>query len=212
MLWQLSPSVITEALTALSILIVAIYFPWRDLNRKANLIGSILLIIAAFWILTHSLEIGTPIASYKAYLMGLQLIWGLIAMTLWLTYIIQYTASKKWHISRIYALFSIMPLLAIAVVATNHIYGLMWTNPGLDVHNPYLPLDPSYGTFYWVCMAYVGVLVVCGSFLVIKNVLQKSKHNFRRWEPWILILAAVIPLLAAFIEVAGLTQALRSEE
>ena len=79
MQWQLSASVIAEAGTALCLLIVVIFFPWRDLNRRANLIGSMLLTIAALWILTHSLEIGTPIASYKAYLMGLQLVWGLIA-------------------------------------------------------------------------------------------------------------------------------------
>ena len=85
MQWQLSPSVIAEAATALGLLVVAIFFPWRDLNRRASLTGSILLIVAALWILTHSLEIGTPIALLKAYLMGLQLILGLIALTLWLT-------------------------------------------------------------------------------------------------------------------------------
>jgi len=84
MQWQLSPSVIAEAGVALGLLIVAIYFHWHALNRRANLIGHVLLTIAALWILTHSLEIGTPVASYKAYLMGLQLVWGLIALTLWL--------------------------------------------------------------------------------------------------------------------------------
>jgi hypothetical protein len=70
MQWQLSPGVIAEAVTALGLIIGAIFFPWRDLNRKANLIGSVLITIAALWILTHSLEIGTPVATYKAYLMG----------------------------------------------------------------------------------------------------------------------------------------------
>jgi PAS domain S-box-containing protein len=200
----LSPSVIAEALTALGFLIVAIYFPWRDLNRRANIIGSVLMIIAALWILTHSLEIGIPTASYKAYLMGLQLIWGLLAMSLWLMYIIQYSAPKKWQISRIYALFGIMPLLAIAAVTTNHIYGLMWIATGLNIHNPYLPLEPTYGLFYWVCMIYISALTVYGSFLILKNVVLQ--HNFRSWEPWTLILAAVIPLLVAILEVTGFIQ------
>jgi PAS domain S-box-containing protein len=204
MQWQLSPSVIAEAGTALALLVVAIFFPWHDLNRRANLTGSVLLTIAALWILTHSLEIGTPVATYKAYLMGMQLIWGLIAMAFWLMYIIQYSASGKWQTRRIYALFGIMPLLAILALATNNIHGLLWTAPGLDVNNPYLPLEPAYGLFYWVCMVYTGALAACGSFLILKKVVRRQ--NFRRWEPWTLILAAVIPLLAAVLEMSGVTQ------
>ena len=204
MQWQLSPSVMVEAGTALGILIIAVYFSWRDISRRASIIGSTLMIIGALWILTHSLEIGTPVSSYKAYLMGLQLIWGLGAMTLWLMYIIYYIAPGKWQTGRIYTLFGIMPLLAILAVTTNHIHGLIWTAPGLDIYNPYLPLQPAYGPLYWVCMTYIGAMTVCGSFLIFKVVRQ---HNFRRWEPWILILAAVIPLLAAFLEVTGFIQA-----
>jgi PAS domain S-box-containing protein/putative nucleotidyltransferase with HDIG domain len=206
MQWQLSLSVLAEAGTALAILIIAVYFPWRDVSRRANLIGSSLLVIATFWILTHALEIGIPVASTKAYLMGLQLVWGLIALTLWLMYIIHYTAARKWQTSRIYALFSLMPLLALLAVATNHIYGLMWTAPGLDIHNPYLPLKPTYGLAYWACMAYMGALIASGSFLILKKVVRQ--HNFRRWEPWPLILAAVLPLLVAFLEVTDFTPSL----
>jgi PAS domain S-box-containing protein len=203
MQWQLSLSVMVEAGTALGILIVGVCFPWRDISRRANLIGSGLLVITALWILTHSMEIGTPVASYKAYLMGLQLIWGLLALTLWLSYIIHYTTIVKWQTGRIYALFSIMPLLAILALATNYVYGLMWTAPGLDVHNPYLPLKPAYGPLYWASLVYMGALSVSGCFLILKKVFRQP--NFRRWEPWTLILAAVIPLIVAFLEVTGFT-------
>ena len=204
MQWQLSPSVTAEAGTALCLLIVAVFFPWRDLNRRAKLIGSMLLTIAALWILTHSFEIGTPVVSYKAYLMGMQLIWGILAMTLWLMYIIQYSASRKWHINRFYISFGIMPLAAITALVTNHLYGLLWTSPGLNILDPYLPLEPAYGTLYWVCMAYLCALVACGSFMVLRKVARQ--HDFRGWEPWILIMAVVLPILAAFLEMTRITQ------
>jgi PAS domain S-box-containing protein len=204
MQWQLSPSVIAEAVTALILFAVAIFFPWRDINRRASLTGSILLMVVALWILTHSLEIGTPAVSIKAYLMGLQLIWGLIALTLWLMYIVHYIASRKWQTSRIHALFGIVPLVAILAVATNSFHGLMWTAPGLDVLNPYLPLEPDYGPVYWVCMVYMGALIAFGSVLIINKVVRQN--NFRRWEPWTLIVAVVLPIVAAFLEVTGFTQ------
>lgn len=204
MQWQLSPSVIAEAGTALGLLVVAIFFPWRDLNRRASLTGSILLLVAALWILTHSLEIGTPVAAYKAYLMGLQLIWGLFAMTLWLVYIVRNIAPGRWQTGRNYALFCIMPLLAILAVATNQYHGLMWTSPGLDMRDPYLPLEPAYGPVYWACMTYMGALTAYGGFLILRQVVRQN--NFRRWEPWTLILAVAVPLAAAFTEVVGFTQ------
>ena len=204
MQWQLSPGVILEAGTALGILIIAVCFPWRDVSRRANLIGSAILVIAALWMLTHSLEIGVPAASVKAYLMGLQLIWGLLAITFWVMYIIHYTAAGKWQAARVYALFGIMPAAAILAVATNPIHGLMWTAPGLDIHDPYLPLEPSYGPAYWACMAYMGALIAFSSYLVINKVVRQ--HNFRRWEPWVLISAVVLPIFVALLEVTGLTQ------
>lgn len=202
MQWQFSAGVITEAGTALVILIVAVFFPWRDTSRRARLIGPMLLVIAALWILTHSLEISLPSASYKAYLMGVQLIWSLLSVTLWSMYIIHYTATFKWQTGWINIMFGIMPLLAIMGVATNHISGLMWTDTGISVQNPYLPLKPTYGLLYWACLLYAGALIGSGSFLVLKKVVRQP--NFRRWEPWVLILAVVIPLLAALFEIADL--------
>ena len=203
MQWQLSPSVIAEAATAFGLLVFAIFFPWRDLNRKASLIGPILLLVAALWLLSHSLEIGTQEVSRKTILMGLQLIWGLIALTLWLMYIVHYVASGKWQARRFYFLLGIVPLLAILAVATNDIHGLMWISPGLNAQDPYLPLEPSYGLAYWVCMAYSGALIIFGGFLILNKVVRRN--NFRTWEPWVLIFAVVLPLGAAFFEVAGLT-------
>jgi PAS domain S-box-containing protein len=78
----------------------------------------------------------------------------------------------------------------------------LWTAPGLDINNPYLPLQPAYGVFYWICMLDIGVLVVWGSWLILEQVIRR--HNFRRWESWTLILAAVIPLSSAFLEVTGI--------
>jgi len=88
MLWQWSPYVIAEVAAAACIIVMAIYFPWRDLNRRASLIGVTLLLVCSQWMLAHAIEIGLPVPSIKSYLMRAQLIWGIIALTLWLLYLI----------------------------------------------------------------------------------------------------------------------------
>lgn len=207
MLWQWSPSVIAEIAASASLLVLAIYFPWRELNRRASLIGATLLLACALWMMSHAVEIGLPVPSFKSYLMGAQLIWGTTAITFWLLYIVHYIGPKKWLAKRIYVLLGIMPSIVTLGICTNHIHNLIWSTPGFDSHNPYLPLQPTYGIIYWIGMAYVFVLTLSGSFLLIKNVIRL--HHGRIRESASLLIAAVLPMLVALVETLGLSSSLK---
>jgi len=207
MLWQWSPSVIAELAAAVVILVMAIYFPWRELNRRASLIGVTLLLVCAMWVLSHAVEIGIPVPSFKSYLMGAQLIWGTLAITFWLLYIVTYCGPRKWLTKRTYVLLCVMPFIIILGVWTNRIHNLIWSKPGLDSHNPYLPLQPTYGIIYWICMVYVVGLTLSGSFRLIWSVVRL--HHGRSRESASLLIAAVLPMLAAVVETLGLSNSLK---
>ena len=207
MLWQWSLSVIAELIASAILLVLAIYYPWRDLNRQARLTGITLVFFCSLWILSHAIEIGLPVASYKETLVGLQLVLGMMALTFWLFYIFHYLAPRKLLARRIYILFGIMPLIAILGLCTNNIYGLMWTGVGLDSQNFYLPLQPTYGIIYWACMVYMAMLTLTGSFLIIWNITRR--HYIRSRESIYLLIAAVLPMITAFIEVMGLLSFLK---
>jgi hypothetical protein len=202
MLWQWSPSVIAELVAATTLLALAVYLPWQDLNRRARLTGVTLISVCALWILSHAIEIGLPVVSAKASLVGIQLVLGMIAMTFWLFYILHYLGPSKLLTWRVYILFGIMPLIAILALVTNNTYSFMWTAPGLDGQNPYLPLQPAYGMIYWICMVYIAMLTVAGSFLIIRNIIRR-RHRYSRESKYLLV-AAIIPLVTAFIEVTSL--------
>ena len=206
MLWQWSPSVIAELVASATLLLLAVYLPWRDFNRQARLTGATLIFVCALWIMSHALEIGLPVASYKEPLVGVQLVLGIITLTFWLFYILQYLGPRKLFTWRIYILSSLMPLIALLALLTNHVYSLMWTEIGLDSQNPYLPLQPSYGMIYWICMVYIALLTLMGSFLIIRNIIRR--HSTSRESKYLLV-AALIPLVAAFIEVSGLLSSLK---
>jgi PAS domain S-box-containing protein/putative nucleotidyltransferase with HDIG domain len=207
MLWQWSLSVIAELIASAAMLVLAVYSPWRELNRQARLTGVTLVFFCALWILSHAIEIAFPVASYKESLVGIQLILGMMALTFWLFYIFHYLVPKILLTWRIYILFGIMPLVAILALSTNTIYGLMWTEIGFDSANPYLPLQPTYGIIYWACMVYIAILTLTGSFLILWNIV-KRRNGYRRESIYMLI-AAVIPLITAFIEVMGLLSFLK---
>ncbi len=202
MLWQWSDSVIVESIAAAILLVLAIYFPWRDLNRQARLTGISLVFTCALWTLSHAFEIGLPVVAIKESLLGLQAILGIIAVTFWLFYIFHYLGPRKLLSWRIYPLFGIMPLIAIIALSTNNVYGLMWTGAGLESQNPYLPLQPTYGIIYWACMVYVAVLTLTGSCLIIWSIILRGNSYSR--QALSLIVAAVLPLVTAIIEVSGL--------
>jgi len=207
MLWQWSSSVIAELIASAIMLALAIYFPWRDLNRQARLTGVTLVFFCSLWILSHAIEIGLPVASVKESLVGLQLVMGILALTFWLFYILHYLGPRKLLDRRIYILFGVMPLIAILALSTNNVYGLMWTGVGLDSRNPYLPLQPTYGIIYWACMVYIAMLTLTGSFLIIWNIIQR--RYIRNRESIFLLIAAVLPMITAFIEVMGLLSFLK---
>jgi PAS domain S-box-containing protein len=207
MLWQWSPGVFAELAASATLLVLAIYFPWRDLTRRARLIGVTLIFDCALWILSHAFEIGLPSVSYKEALVGIQLVLGIIGVSLWLFYIFHYLGPRKSLSWRIYILFGIIPLIAILALSTNNIYGLMWTGAGLDSQNPYLPLQPTYGAIYWACMVYVAALTLTGSFLIIWNVFR-HRYGYSP-ESISLLIAAVIPVIVALIEVTGLLSPLK---
>jgi hypothetical protein len=207
MLWQLSPGVIAELIVSAILLLFAIYFPWRDLSRQARLIGVTLIFVCALWMLSNAIEIGFPVASYKESLVGAQLVLGAIALTLWLFYILHYLGPRKLLSPRIYILSGIMPLIAILALSTNNAYGLMWTEIGLDSQNPYLPLQPTYGVIYWACMVYLAMLTLTGSFIIVWSIFHR-RYSYSR-ESIYLLLAAVLPVITAFIEVTGLPSSLK---
>jgi PAS domain S-box-containing protein/putative nucleotidyltransferase with HDIG domain len=139
--------------------------------------------------------------------MGAQLIWGTIAVTFWLLYIVHHIGPGKWLTKRFFIFLSIMPLIDVLGVGTNHLHSLIWSNPGLDGRNPYLPLQPTYGIIYWIGMAYVFVLTLSGSFLLISKVVRL--HHGRGRESASLLMAAALPTLAAFFETLGLGKSLK---
>jgi PAS domain S-box-containing protein len=152
------------------------------------------------------MEIGLPSVAYKEALVGAQLVLGAVAISLWLFYIYHYLGPRKLFSWRIYLLFGIIPLIAILALSTNSTLGLMWTEAGLDSQNPYLPLQPNYGIIYWACMVYVAILTLTGSCLIIWSIIRTGK-SFGRQAIY-LIVAAVLPLIAAYIEVSGLLSSL----
>ncbi|MBE3124412.1 MAG: HD domain-containing protein [Acidobacteria bacterium] len=207
MLWQWSPGVIAEIAASACLLVLAIYFPWRELNRRASLIGASLLLFCALWMLSHAVEIGVSLPTPKSYLMGAQLLWGTLALTFWLLYIVHHIGSIKWLTKRNYILLGIIPSVVILGICTNHIHNLIWSTPGLDGHNPYLPLQPTYGMIYWIDIAYSFVLTLSGSLLLIKNVIRL--HHGRYRESASLLITAVLPMLAALVETLGLSSSLK---
>jgi PAS domain S-box-containing protein/putative nucleotidyltransferase with HDIG domain len=207
MSWQWSPSVIAELVASAVLLVLAIYFPRRDINRQARLTGVTLTFGCALWMLSHAFEIGLPAISYKEPLVGIQLVLGIISITFWLFYILHYLGPRKLLTWRLCSLFGIMPLIALLALSTNNVHGLLWTGIGLDGQNPYLPLQPTYGPVYWVCMAYAAMLTLTGSFLIVWNIVRR-RYGFNR-EAMCLLVAAVLPLVTALVEVTGLLSSSR---
>jgi len=131
MQWQWSPGVIAELAAAAILLVLAIYFPRRDINRQARLTGATLTFGFALWMLSHAFEIGLPVVSWKEPLEGAQLVLGTVSVTFWLFYFLHYLGPRELLTWRFCIPFGFAPLVALLALSTNNVHGVMWTGIGL---------------------------------------------------------------------------------
>jgi len=119
---------------------------------------------------------------------------------LWLLFAAQY-AERAWiSRPRIRAALWILPVLTIAAAASNEWHHAIWSSVHIEANGATVY---GHGWFFWIVAAYNYLLVLGGAFLLI-DALRRSPPPFR--GQWLaLIVAALVPLAANLLYLAGLT-------
>jgi PAS domain S-box-containing protein len=128
-------------------------------------------------------------------------IWGTIPFlgigalpVAWLAFCLEYTGRDNWLNKTRVLFLSLIPVLTIAVVATNSLHGWMWKNiqssSGIRV---------IYGPWHLISSSYSYLLFLAGILLLLFN-LAESSPGYRR-QGIILLLAGLIPWFANLLQI-----------
>lgn len=174
------------------------------LHRRAlpgGLGAAVTMAAAAVWALFYAFELATPELDGKVIWAKAQYVGIAILPVAWYLAARSYTgATTKLSGSRI-ALLGLIPVITVALAATNESHGLVWNDVALDMSGPFRTLALQHGYWFWVCWTYSYALIALGSYLLLRGVYRYP--GLYRQQTGLVMLAAAAPWLGNALYVAG---------
>jgi signal transduction histidine kinase len=155
------------------------------------------------WSIANGLDFATVGMQAKIFWSKVSYIGVASVAPLWLLFTVQYTRHEHWLTRRASLLLWIIPILIIGLAATNDLHNLVWPSiiPSSDA--PGAPLIYSHGIWVYVNAAYSYSLLLIGTILLIRFVLQSP--SLYKQQIAAIVIGATIPWLGNIIYLGGLS-------
>jgi len=140
---------------------------------------AVLMSSVALWTFVTVFEVISPDEPTKIFSYSFKYLFIVVVPPAWLSFCLYYANRLyRWRISWL-TLLGIIPLITLALVATNQYHGLMFTT--LEWYRPAgsLLIYRQFGPWFWVHTAYSYLLIAVGFFYLLKSLLD-SPTTYRR--------------------------------
>jgi PAS domain S-box-containing protein len=198
--WQLNYYALALLISALTSGAIAVYAWYR---RPATCATSLMLIMfgAAEWSLGYAVGIGLGDLRARIFWAKMQHLGIAIVPLMMLIFILQYTGHEKWLTRRNLTLLAIVPVIGLLLAWTNEAHKLIWSNMRLTIHQSIYILNLEYGPFFWVYVTYNYLLLLLGTFLLLRTQLLSS-YLQRRQSP-VILAGMLLPWGGNFLYLTG---------
>ena len=124
----------------------------------------------------------------------LRMVGVILCPLFWFLFVLQFSNREKWLRPWVIAGYTIIPVISILLLLTNHLHHLFIRDYGFVKYGPYL-IDEIWtlGPYFWIHFAYSYSLTLIGDFFLLQEA-YKLSHTYRR-QAVLLILATFSPLL-----------------
>jgi PAS domain S-box-containing protein len=181
------------------------FFAWRRRPAAGATALTWLVLAGGEWSLVYAVEMGSLYPPAKVFLSQLLYLGVVSVPVLWFILAVQYTGRAKWLTRRNLLLLAILPLCTLLLAWTNGLndgHGLIWREIKIDTTVSPAVWDLTYGSFFWVSVAYSYLLVLSGSILIFQALIR-SPQLYRR-QAVALLVAALAPLAGNALYISGL--------
>jgi hypothetical protein len=144
---------------------------WRRGGTPGGRYFSLMLLGIGLWCLLYSLEVALGGVTLKTALAGAEYLGIVSVPVFWLLFALRYTGLDARLSGRRIALLFVVPVVALLLVATNQLHGLMWNSVTMWRSNSFPALLLGHGPFFWV------QLVVQNHRAQSRGVLSWQKHT-----------------------------------
>lgn len=181
------------------------YFAWYRRPKPGASSLALLLWTFALWTFAQALQLGArdEQTAFLFYRAGEAVL--LAAAPLWLIFVLQYTGRYRWLTRwRLIPLCGV-PLISLALIATNGSHELMWTFEGLRGSGSMFSLSLDYGSWFYADLVYRAGLVLVASALLISMLV--NSHSLYGLQILCLLVGFLTPWTVVAARRIGLTSA-----
>jgi PAS domain S-box-containing protein len=153
--------------------------------------------IVATWAFAAAMALISPNASQTYFWEQVKYIGIFLIPPSWLIFSLQWTGRDKWITKeKIYIIYAIS-LLFLALVFTDSIHHLIWSNIEYVQIGPYLDTSVIHGIGWWLALSYSYLLILGGTFYLARGFV--NLRNVYRKQAIILLLGSFAPWAANVI-------------
>jgi signal transduction histidine kinase/CheY-like chemotaxis protein/HPt (histidine-containing phosphotransfer) domain-containing protein len=194
------------ALLLLSAFLSVALAAWALAHRQARgaVWIAVALLAAAEWCAGYALEISARGFAAKVLWCKLEYLGILTVPVAWFLLALDFTDSaRRFRTSRLALLLWVIPVAALAMVATNEHHRLIWSSWHVDPQLSVPVLVVGHGPMFWVVNAYSHLLLATGAFLMLSG--RASMPRLDRVQGAAMVAAIAAPWAGNLLYVSGLS-------
>jgi signal transduction histidine kinase len=166
---------------------------WKRRTAPGSTLFGLLMVAIAFWSLVYSIQLASSQFETKVFLMKVTYIAIVVIPVLWLLFILTYTRRDQWLNGRNVAILFVLPVLTLAVIATNDFHGLFWSSIQQVEQNGMTWLAPVKERWFWIHTLYSYGFLGLGALIILYS-LMGGAHLYE-YQGWSLLAAFLVPML-----------------
>ena len=205
MSWQFTPYALGSLATALVSAGLAVYILRRLGTHTPPGARMVALYMVAVTIWGAAYAVGLSSTDLAVNLLSSKVAYvGIVAVPVaWVGFAAEYAGRERWLTARNLALLCVVPLVTLALVSTNEMHYLYWSETEMDASGPFVALDVTYGVGCWAWIAYSYALLFAGALLVVST-LARSGALYTK-QGGVLLFGVAAPWLGNAAYVFGLS-------
>jgi signal transduction histidine kinase len=198
---QVTPGVVLAAVSAAVSLGVAGY-AWRRPAPGAKAVAAFSA-ATGVWAAASAAQGFVTTLDAKLLADRLQYVGIAVLPVAWFSFAAAYSGREHWVTRRTLTGLSVVPGVALVLVATNDLHGLVLADAALETVDGRVVLEREYGAAFWMLTAYANAVNAVGTVLLVEAALRVGRH-YRR-QTFVVLAGATVPWLFTVAALAGVS-------
>mgnify|MGYP001310919713 CR=1 FL=1 len=202
MQWQSNPYVVPLLIAGLiSFINAMVVSTRRRVPGAGSLLGAMLAV--SLWSFAYAFELASGDLHWQVLWAKVEYLGIVCVPMFFLTFSLEYSRKNSKSANKALWLLGIVPLVCLALVWTNELHGLIWTQVSQKDGGGFLLLSVEHGIAFWAWAAFSYLVLLASSVILIRDAISSSSE-FRQ-QAIIMVIGLLITWAGNAVYLLGLS-------